>query len=190
MKTLADITLNDTLPNSIAKDSKVAAAGQSIDPHLNTIGGQIDLPMLYARINKLPGDILDHLATQYRVTPYRDHWNVALKRSAIIANIRNKRKRGTLSAVKKAVEALGSAVYITPWHEQTPKGTPGTFNITATYFDSATSDEEAQEDVIRAINDAKPYTRHFTLIMQNAVAGGINVCGVIRPVTVSKLYNF
>ena len=189
MKTVADIKLADILPHSIAKDKKVVAAAGAIDPHLQSIGKQIDLPMIYANIDRLSSLQLDHLAAGLSVTQWRDYWDVALKRSAIKANFANKRIRGTLLSIKKAVESLGSAVYITPWHKQTPPGTPGTFSIVATYFDGATSDAEAQEDVIKAVEDAKPYTRHFELIMMNSVTGGINVCGCVRSLTVVKLHN-
>lgn len=189
MKTVVDIKLEDTLPRSISSDKKVSAAAAAIDPHLQFIGKAINTPMIYLYLAKLSSVQLDHLAAGFNVTPWRDYWSVALKRSAIIANFDNKRKRGTLSAVKKAVESLGSAVYITEWHKQTPPGTPGTFRIVATYFDGSTSDEEAQEDVIKAVEDAKPFTRHFELIMAQSAKGGINVYGCIRPMTVVKLHN-
>lgn len=189
MKIIEDIKLSDTLPDSIARDDKVSAAAGAIDPRLRDIGKQVDLALIYARIDKLSSLALDHLAEQFSVIPWRDDWSVSLKISVIKECIANKRKRGTLKAIMKAVESLGSAVYITPWYEQDPPGTPGTFNIVATYFDGAKSGEEAQEDVIRAIEYAKPFSRHFSLTMMKPLKGGISVYGCIRPVTVTKIHN-
>lgn len=187
MKTIADIKLADTMPDSISGDAKVKAAADAIDQQLKMIADNIDSPSVYKNIDKLPSTALDHLAVQYNVLPWRDSWNITLKRIAIKTNIANKRKVGTLYAIKKAVESLGSTVQITPWHKQNPKGKPGTFSIVATYFDGAATTAEAQEDVYNAILNAKPFTRPFYLGMQNTLKGGFGVFGCVRQVTVTNL---
>lgn len=185
MKTVKDITLADTLPYSIAKDEKVAAAAKAIDPHLRDVGINANKPHIYANIDNISGKILDHIATQYNAKPWRDSWNDALKKSVIKQTIATKRKKGTLYAVKRAVESLGSSVKIVPWYEKTPQGTPGTFTI---YVTATEITGEMQDDTRTMIDEAKPLSRHYEMILQLKLQSGIGVFCNIRAVTYSRIY--
>lgn len=184
MKTLDDVTLADLLPDSIAKDENVAASAKAIDPELKQVADNIDIPALYVNIDRLPGDVLDHLATQYDVTVWRDSWPVAVKRSVLKTAIAEKRKKGTVSAVKKALESIASQATIVEWWQTEPKGTPHTFSIVATQSDiEGIIPAELQEDLIALIDDAKPLRSHYSFVVQQNIAGGMNVWGCIRQLS-------
>lgn len=181
MKTLDDVTLADLLPDSIAKDENVAASAKAIDPELKLVADNIDIPALYVNIDRLPGDVLDHLATQYDVTVWRDSWPVAIKRSVLKTAIAEKRKKGTVSAVKKALESIASQATIEEWWQKEPKGKPHTFSIIATQSEiEGIIPAELQEDLIALIDDAKPLRSHYDFIVQQNITGGVNAWGCIR----------
>ena len=72
MKILANVALSDLMPDSISKDPTVSAAGKSIDKQLRLIADGIDLPSIYARIDQLTSEQLDHLAASRNFTIWRD----------------------------------------------------------------------------------------------------------------------
>ena len=188
MKTTDDVSLLDFLPSSIAQDENVIASAKSIDPHLRELYKNVDIAAILANIDKLTSVQLDHLAMGYDVRPWRDSWSVALKRSAVKANIINKRKRGTLAAVKAAVESLGSAVRIVSWYEKDPPGTPGTFTIyVALNISEGLVAADMQEDIQLVIDEVKPFSRHYEFILQMSLAGGIGVYGCVRVATLNRL---
>ena len=90
MKDLDNIELLDVLPDSIAKDKQVKAAAKAIDPQLKTLANMAGIPSLYVNIDRLTGTQLDHLATQYDVTVWRDSWTDELKRSVLKTAISEK----------------------------------------------------------------------------------------------------
>lgn len=190
MKDLENITLADLLPDSIAKDKKVDASAKAIDPQLKLMTLALDLPALYVSIDKLSSTQLDHLATQYDVSVWRDSWPIDLKRSALKASIADKRKKGTLGAVKRAIASIGSAGTVTEWWQEEPKGTPHTFRIYATQAQhEGVIDDELQEDLIALIDDAKPLRSHYNFVIQHLLQSGMNACAFIRTATYAKIYD-
>lgn len=188
MKDLDNIELLDVLPDSIAKDEQIKAAAKAIDPQLKTLALMAGLPSLYVNIDRLTGAQLDHLATQYDVTVWRDSWTDELKRSVLKTAISEKRKKGTIGAVKDALESISSAASIVEWWQETPKGTPHTFKVYATQANiEGVIPFELQEDLISLINDAKPLRSHYNFIVQQNGKGGLNVCGRMRVLTHYRL---
>lgn len=188
MKTIDDISLLDFLPSSIAQDENVIASAKSLDPHFRELYKNVDIAAILANIDKLNSVQLDHVALGFDVRPWRDSWSVALKRSAVKANIINKRKRGTRAAIKAALESLGSAARIVSWYEKDPPGTPGTFTIYVTLNGSEdVASAEMQEDIQLVIDEVKPFSRHYEFILQQTLAGGIGVYGCVRVATLNRL---
>ena len=189
MKNIETASLLDLLPDSIANDEKVKGAAQAIDPQLQAAASMVDLPSVYVSIDKLTSTQLDHLAVAWDITVWRDYCPVSLKRNVLKAAISEKRKKGTVKAVRDALSSISSAASIVEWWETEPKGTPHTFTIYATQADiEGTIDAEMQEDVIALIDDAKPLRSHYDFVIQNKVKSGINVYACLRPVTVAKIY--
>lgn len=188
MKTLDGVKLKDLLPDSIAKDGNVEASSEAIDPHLKFIAEHSGIPSIYIDIDNLSSVALDHLAKQYDISVWRDGWNVSLKRSVLKTAIADKRKKGTIGAVKKALQSLGSAASIVEWWQTTPKGEPHTFTIYATQpeFDGVIP-AEMQEDIIGMIDDAKPLRSHYNFVVSQDYRGGIGVYGCVRVLAFSSV---
>lgn len=190
MKTIEDIKLIDTMPASLANDENVKAVAHALDRPLQEIAKSVDVPAIYGSIDMLPSAVLDHLAVSWDATVWRDSWPVELKRSVLKTTISEKRKKGTVKAVKDALASISSAASIVEWWQTEPKGTPHTFTIYATQADiEGTIDAEMQEDVIALIDDAKPVRSHYDFIIQNKAKGTINTTALVRPVTYAKIYD-
>lgn len=188
MKTLDDVKLSDLLPDSLSKDKVISAAAEAIDPQLKAISEKVDIPSIYANIDNLPSLVLDHLAVQYDVTVWRDSWPLTLKRSVLKTAISDKRKKGTVSAVKSALASISSAAEIVEWWQTNPKGQPHTFTIFATQSKiEGVVDAEMQEDLFALIDDAKPLRSHYSFILQDNLNGGINISGCMRVLTYASV---
>lgn len=187
-KGLADVRLSDLLPDSIAQDDNVKHSATALDKQLLDMTAAVDLPSIYVSIDKLTSTQLDHVAYGWDASVWRDSWPVALKRGVLKNVVREKRKKGTLRAVKDAVSSIGSAATIKEWWQQEPKGTPHTFEIRATLGNiDGTLDAEMQEDLFALIDDAKPVRSHYTFVLVRQLQGGMGVDGYLRPVAYSRI---
>lgn len=190
MKTLDNAKLSDVLPDSIAKDAKVSAAAAAIDPYLAAVASGREIPAIYASLSRLTGRQLDHIATQWDVRVWRESWTEDLKRSVLSTAIIDKRKKGTVAAVKGALESISSIATIEEWWQKNPKGIPHTFTVYATVSEfEGTLDSEMQEDILALIDDNKPLRSHYDFVLQTTGRGEIGFVGVVRPLIFAKLYN-
>lgn len=187
MKDLDNISLLDIMPDSIAGDGDVKAAAAAIDKQLRAVSGATDAPAIYANLDNLTGAILDSLAVQYDVTVWRDTWADSIKRNVLKTAISDKRKKGSVYAVKNALASLGAAASISEWFEY--NGAPHTFKIYVAQSEiPGHVASEVQEDVISLVDDAKPVRSHYDLIVQQPITGGLNFCGYIRAASYSRVY--
>lgn len=187
-KELAEVRLSDLLPDSIAQDDNVRHSATALDKQLLDMTAAVDLPSIYVSIDKLTSTQLDHVAYGWDASVWRDSWPVSMKRSVLKNVVREKRKKGTLRAVKDAVASIGSAATIKEWWQQEPKGTPHTFEIQATLGNiEGTLDSEMQEDLFALIDDAKPVRSHYTFVLVRQLQGGMGVDGYLRPVAYSRI---
>lgn len=188
MKDINDVSLLDITPDNLAKDEKVEGAALAIDPQLRLVAGNVDIPALYDSVDRLTGEQLDHLAVQWDATVWRDSWPVVMKRSVFKATVREKRKKGTVSAVREALSSIQSACTIEEWWQTEPKGEPHTFTIFATLGKiEGTLDSEMQEDLFALIDDAKPVRSWYKFVVTRDYHGGIGMTALIRPVTCARV---
>ncbi|EIT7079804.1 phage tail protein I, partial [Escherichia coli] len=83
------------------------------------------------------------------------------------------RHKGTISALRRAVEPLGYLIEVKEWWQLNEE--PGTFRIVVGVLDQGITDEMHQE-LERLIADAKPVSRHLTgLAISLSVNGKIFV---------------
>lgn len=180
MKTIADINLKDLLPQGVGADANVQAAAQSLDPHLQAIGKTSDAVTIYANVGALTHQMLDALAVQFDATNWKDSWSRELKVSVLKTVIANKRKVGTLKAVREAVQSLGNHVEIIEWFNETPRGEPHTFRVNMLF---GGTDADVTDDVIRAINLAKPARSRFKIVAKEETKSGIISGGAMTAIS-------
>lgn len=186
-KSLDTADLADILPPSILIDATMQASGQAVDPELRRLAEALDIPVLLKRIDQLTSGQLDHLARQYDAT-WRDSWSLAVKRSVLKATIANKRRVGTIAAVKAALSAIASTARLIEWWQTEPKGDPHTFTITATASGvEGGVDADLQADIIAQIEAAKPVRSWYSLQIMESIRSGFCICGGLRTVTFARI---
>lgn len=188
MSDIQDTKLSQILPENIAKDSNVKAAAEALDSKLQAVSKEVDIPLIYFRLNELSSEQLDHIAYAWDASVWRESWTIEIKRNVLNNVIREKRKRGTLGAVKAAIETIGSVTDVKEWWQENPKGVPHTFKITARINHyPGVLDSELQEDLFALIDDAKPARSHYEFILSTRLSGSFGVCGVFRKLAYARV---
>ena len=189
--TIDTVGLQEMLPSSIADDEQVRAAVRSLQQTLTAVITERRLPIIFGRIDELTSEQLDHVAVMFDISTWRDTWTVELKRSVLRMIVQEKCRMGTLSAVREAISSLGTALTITEWWQQEPKGVPHTFVVDAVLSSiNGVFTTELQEDLMQLLDEAKPARALYTFNLRQANAGGITFTGAARCVSVRRLKNF
>lgn len=178
------------LPDSISGDMQVHAAAVALERQLQDIHAQTDIPAILYRISSMSSAQMDHLAAHFDVDGWNNTWSLARKHRIFAASYANKRRMGTLSAVRDAIDAFGAAARITEWWQMDPQGTPHTFKVEIN-FSAAESlpTSELQAQVRALINAAKPARSQYEMIVienfiSDATTAGKSSAITAPPVTV------
>lgn len=188
---MADITsvnLRDLVPDSIRDDPDVSAAIDAIDGELKKVSQLSSAPAIFARIDELDSDTLDHLAWQFDSKVWRDTWPLNLKRSVIKTVIVEKAKKGTRRSVVEALQSLGSNSIITEWFQRDPQGQAHTFSITINVNEiEGQVSQDTQADVIRRLEDVKPVRSLYTLSLATQAEAGLGFQAEARPAVYKRI---
>ena len=188
MTEIKDVKLSQLVPENLVKDSNVKASAEALDPSLQEVSRNVDIPSIYIRINSLTSEQLDHMAAAWDASVWRQSWPIQIKRRILNNVILEKRKRGTLGAVKKAIETIASFTSLTEWWQETPKGTPHTFKVIASLNNyEGVLESDLQEDLFGLIDDAKPVRSHYDFILQKRYSGEIGAIGLYRKLAYARV---
>ncbi|WP_010672973.1 phage tail protein I [Aeromonas caviae] len=124
-----------------------------------------DLPVEVLRTlwdpHTCPAWRLPSLAAERSVDRWDENWPEATKRKVIANAPFVHRHKGTVGALRRAVEPLGYLIRVLHWYQEIPTATPGTFKIDIGVLDTGIT-EQMYAELERLIDDAKPLTRHLT----------------------------
>ena len=188
MTEIKDVKLSQLVPENLVKDSNVKASADALDPALQEVSRKVDIPSIYIRIDTLTSEQLDHMAAAWDASVWRQSWPIQIKRNVLHNVILEKRKRGTLGAVKKAIETIASFTDLTEWWQETPKGIPHTFKVIASLNNyEGVLESDLQEDLFGLINDAKPVRSHYDFILQKRYTGEIGAIGLYRKLAYARV---
>jgi len=104
---------------------------------------------------------LPSLAAERSVDRWDENWPEATKRKVIANAPFVHRHKGTVGAIRRAVEPLGYLIRVLHWYQETPNAEPGTFKLDVGVLDTGIN-EPMYAELERLIDDAKPLTRHLT----------------------------
>lgn len=188
MTEIKDVKLSQLIPENLVKDSNVKACADALDFPLHDVSDKVDIPSIYFRLDELTSEQLDHMAAAWDASVWRQSWPINIKRNVLNNVILDKRKRGTLGAVKKAIETIGSYTSITEWWQESPKGMPHTFKVTARLnnYDGVLEDD-LQQDLMGLIDDAKPVRSHYDFILHKSLKGQIGTIGLYRKLAYARV---
>ncbi|MGU5593073.1 phage tail protein I [Aeromonas sanarellii] len=108
-----------------------------------------------------PAHLLPYLAASWSVDSWDGKWPEATKRQVIANSYFVHSRKGTIGAIRRAVEPLGYLTQVVEWWQETPAATPGTFKLDISVLDTGITETMYQE-LERLIADSKPMTRHLT----------------------------
>jgi len=124
-----------------------------------------DLPVEVLRTlwdpHTCPAWRLPSLAAERSVDRWDENWPEATKRKVIANAPFVHRHKGTVGALRRAVEPLGYLIRVLHWYQEIPTATPGTFKLDIGVLDTGIT-EQMYAELERLIDDAKPLTRHMT----------------------------
>lgn len=123
---------------------------------------------------RCPVKFLPYLAWAFSVDRWDEKWTAAEKRKAVTDAFYIHRRKGTVAAIRRVIEALGYSMSIAEWWEVAdPRGT---FRLTIDVNDVGIT-EEIVHELERLIGDAKPVSRHIAEIAIATKSAGIITIG-------------
>ncbi|WBL72380.1 phage tail protein I [Serratia liquefaciens] len=121
--------------------------------------------------DRCPVKFLPYLAWAFSVDRWDEKWTPAEKRKAVKDAFYIHRRKGTIAAIRRVIEAMGYSMSIAEWWQVAdPRGT---FRLTIDVNDVGITEEIVRE-LERLIGDARPVSRHIAqLSIATKVSGFI-----------------
>ncbi|USQ97242.1 phage tail protein I [Caulobacter sp. RL271] len=132
-----------------------------------------------------PLELLPWLAWSMSVDTWDPSWSEATKRAVIAAAPATHRAKGTVRAVRLALQALGIDFDLDEWWQMAPEGRRGTFRVTAWADGSPLIDLPLIVALRQAIRGAKPKSRVGDLRLGLREIGTVHVGGAGQSVITS-----
>ncbi|MDN4572679.1 phage tail protein I [Pandoraea cepalis] len=111
-------------------------------------------------IDRCPVKLLPYLAWTFSVDRWDDTWSEATKRDVIRRSFWLHKRKGTIGALRRAVEPLGYLIEVIEWWQHAVEEPRGTFRLRVGVLDTGITEAMYQE-LERLIDDAKPASRHL-----------------------------
>lgn len=123
---------------------------------------------------RCPVKFLPYLAWAFSVDRWDEKWTAAEKRKAVTDAFYIHRRKGTVAAIRRVIEAMGYSMSIAEWWEVAdPRGT---FRLTIDVNDVGITDEIVNE-LERLIGDARPVSRHISQLTLSTSTRGTAFVG-------------
>lgn len=125
----------------------------------------LDLPVPardYWSPDRCPIDDLPFLAWGLSVDQWNPNWSEAQKRGAVRSSISIHRRKGTVGALKEALDALGHELDVREWHELEPRGRPCTFGVQVTIDQEGIPNADAFATIVSVAEATKNVRSHMT----------------------------
>ncbi|MCS4316590.1 phage tail P2-like protein [Serratia sp. BIGb0234] len=121
--------------------------------------------------DRCPVKFLPYLAWAFSVDRWDEKWTPAEKRKAVKDAFYIHRRKGTIAAIRRVIEAMGYSMSIAEWWQVADP--LGTFRLTIDVNEVGITEEIVRE-LERLIGDARPVSRHIAqLSIATEVSGFI-----------------
>ncbi|MEG1870109.1 MAG: phage tail protein I [Oscillospiraceae bacterium] len=165
---LSNISLIDLQPQSLRNDPVTIALCNAFQPVFLKLAEQIKLTMVYTNIDNVASNILDELAWGFNITWYNPNDYINIKRQMIKSALKIHSRKGTVSALRDALEASFGSSYIEEWYQY--NGKPYHFII---YIeDDPNVTQEKTIDFLKTVDNVKNERSvlELVVIMQSCAA--------------------
>lgn len=151
-----------------------------------------DIPMIHHTLMNpwtCPAEFLPFLAWSVSVDTWSSDWPDHIKRARIASSFQIQRHKGTAKSIADVVASFGGQVQIREWWQQVPPAQPHTFELLLTLSGQRGQEATAEfiDQVMAAVNRAKPVRSHFTFTQGINATGSIGVLAVARVLTSVRL---
>lgn len=177
--------LHQLLPSSIADEEIFKNAATALHTNSDT-KGHLNDGLFYYLLDSASSELLDHLASQWRVGVWRDSWPVTRKRLVLKTIIKTLSHYGTKKAILDVLASLGNGAQLKEWFETTPQGKPHTFKIDID-LNVQQVKAEALDDAITALNIVKPVRSQFSVTQYYNIQAGITLHPTVRQFTFTRI---
>ena len=117
MSSLHDADFLSTLPSVLKNDAVLNAVAAAIAVELQLLLEDTEKAVIYTMIDKLPEELLDIIAYDFKVDWYDDGYSISEKRATLQDSWNVHRKLGTKYAVEKALSAIYENTNVQEWFE-------------------------------------------------------------------------
>lgn len=112
-----------------------------------------------------PLNMLPWLAWAWSVDAWAEGWSERQKRDTVKQALPVQRVKGTIGAVRSALDALGIPVRVQEWFNQTPRGEPYTFRLLLD-FDQQPLSQSGILKVLEVVDGTKNLRSHLEAVLQ------------------------
>ena len=136
-----------------------------------------------------PSSHLPWLAWAFSVDEWDIHWTDAQKRAVMAAAFEVHQIKGTVGALRTALDALGYTIELLEWYQETPPATPYTFGLTAELGTGAIEAERWDEVTTTALAAKNVRSPLRYVRLRKSIQGRLYVAGTtvaIEQVTVQS----
>ncbi|WP_346729577.1 phage tail protein I [Serratia marcescens] len=123
-----------------------------------------------------PVDLLPYLAWALSVDQWDADWPEEQKREAITSSFYIHQHKGTVAAIRRAVQNFGGEIRVVEWWEE--NAAPGTFRLEIALLDTGISEND-YDLMMRQINQVKPLSRHLTDVKFTESVGAYAYVGAV-----------
>lgn len=173
--------MSDMLPNNATAQERALS---------NTIARVGEVPLAARKMwnpDTIPANLLPWMAWAFSVDDWNNNWTEAEKRAVIKNSLYVHKHKGTLAAIKRAVEPLGYIIRIVEWWEDTPPAEPYTFRLEVGLLDKGVDETiyDQFETLIESNKNLRSHMKSLTIkseINGTAYLGAAMVTGCITTV--------
>ncbi len=151
-----DLSLADIAPSSITQDSQVSSLITALDPQLQQLSRSSIEPLILARIDELPEEVIDLLAWQLHADFYDLAATLNMKREAVKSSILWHMHKGTQWAILEALRQIDISAEFVHWHDDSSQ--PYTFKLKTIIsgdFYRTQGKDKLIASIRRAVNESK-----------------------------------
>lgn len=140
----------------------------------------------YWDADAIPLSLMPWLGWEWSVDSWDPTWDSTTKRNVLRDAFRYHQHKGTRQSVLDAIAALGSNISLKEWWEYSDPKDPHTFDAVIDTGGGSGSGV-LQQQLIAAIDNAKPVRSHYTLTVATNGYGEINLYGYGRVARFQRL---
>lgn len=115
MNDIFSVSLADLTPPNLINDSNIKAVISALDPQIQSVSNDIKQLLFIPDIQSLNDKLLDYLAVQFHSDFYDLCESLQMKRDSVSDSLAWHMRKGTPSAILKALKAIGIDGEFIPW---------------------------------------------------------------------------